>query len=82
MRVCVCVINVVAVPICPIDCPDLPHVWGKSGRLTVILNPVFGCFPILKINGTAHVNLLVFEVFYPKFYFKISHVVSDLWSQN
>ena len=47
----------------------------------VILNHVFGCFPNLKTNGTARVNLLVFKVFYPKFYFKIAHVVSDLWSK-
>ena len=79
----VCVINVVAVPICPIAGPNLPHAWGKSGTFKcVISNPVFGCFPILKTNGTAHVNLLVFKVFYPKFYFKIARVVSDLWFKN
>ena len=75
----VCVINVVAVPICPIAHPDLPHACTFE---CVILNPVFGSFPILKINGTAHVNLLVLKVFYPKFYFKIAHVVFDLWSKN
>ena len=70
----VCVINVVAVPICPIARPGTFE--------CVISNPVFGCFPILKTNGTAHVNSLVFKVFYPKFYFKIARVVSDLWSKN
>ena len=74
-----CVINVVAVPICPIARPDLPHACMFE---CVISNPVFGCFPILKTNGTAHVNSLVFKVFYPKFYFKIARVVSDLWSKN
>ena len=79
----VCVINVVAVPTCPIARLDLPHVWGKSGRLIASFpTPDFGCFPILKTNGTAYVNLLVFKVFYPKFYFKIAHVVSNLWSKN
>ena len=74
----VCVINVVAVPICPLARHDLPHVWEIWTFKCVISNPVFNCFPILKTNGTAHVNLLVFKVFYPKFYFKIAHVVSDL----
>ena len=37
----VCVINVVAVPICPIARPDLPHAWGKSGRLSASFQTLF-----------------------------------------
>ena len=35
------VINVVAAPICPIAHPDLPHAWGKSGRLSASFQTLF-----------------------------------------